>query len=513
MRTFAHRGFVAPALLALGAAIALGACSDDDADRCFFEGLCGPSNGLRAAACARRITPVVGENHTDPIYMAGFANNRTPTGVHDDVWARGVVLESRGRKVAMVVLDVIGYFNNEIRTIRSLVNDPSFDAIVVSSTHVHEGPDTMGLWGPTETETGVDVGYLDFVNRQVADCIGEAVAALEPAEIRFATGDTRGTSLPPFPDLVADGEVLQRLCVRGSFDAQGNCVDGILVEGDPGPIDNPTTPSFQVRRRGGDGGTIATLVNYASHPEALGSSNRLITSDFPHYMRTRLEERFGGVAIYMSADLGVLQGPLDVFLADENGNQVPRRTFEFAERMGNILAQRAGDAIAAVDSWDSSPEIEVAGTGPLAITVENPYFQFLGVLGVFGRRTLEQPDPSRFTTQSEVQAIRIGPAQFVVTPNELDPQIGNKYRAQMTNAEHKFVVGLGNDEIGYQMPAEKFNPSCFLCFRYNISDEDPDGECPQETNDCGTVFVNNIGPGADPQLEGIVGGLLADWNG
>ena len=502
MRTSARRKVTLSARLAIVGALALAACSDDGGG--------APQGTLRAAACARRITPVVGENHTDPIYMAGFANDRTPTGVHDDVWARGVVIESRGRKVAMVVLDVIGYFNNEIRTIRSLVNDPGFDAIVVSSTHQHEGPDTMGLWGPTETESGVDLGYLDFVNRQVADCITEATAALEPAEIRFATGDTRGTSLPPFPDLVADGEVLQRLCVGGSFDAQGNCAGGILVEGDPGPIDNPTTPSFQLRRRGG-GEIIATLVNYASHPEALGSSNRLITSDFPHYMRQRLEERFGGTAIYMSADLGVLQGPLDVFLADENGKEVPRRTFEFAERMGNILAQRAGDALAAVATWDDSPEIEVVGTGPLTIDVENPYFQFLGVLGVFGRREVESEGP-RFVVTSEVQALRIGPAQFAVTPNELDPQIGDKYRAQMTGAEHRFVVGLGNDELGYQMPAAKFNPSCFLCFRYNISGEDPDGECPQATNDCGTVFVNNIGPGADPQLEGIVGGLLADLN-
>jgi len=491
----------APAAFAL--AVGLAACSDVES---------GPSGGLRAAACARKITPVVGVNHSDPIYMAGFDNDRTPTGVHDDVWARGVVLESRGRKVAMVVLDVIGYFNNEIQTIRSLVRTPGFDAIVVSSTHNHEGPDTMGLWGESETESGVDLGYLDFVNRQVAECIDEAGEALEPAEIRFATGDTRGTSLPPFPDLVADGEVLQRLCVGGTFDAQGTCVGGIFVEGDPGTIDNPSTPSFQVRRSGGDRGTIATLVNYASHPEALGSSNRLITSDFPHYMRERLEERFGGVAIYMSADLGVLQGPLDVFLADESGREVPRRTFEFAERMGDILARRAGDALAAVERWDDDPPVEIAGTGPVSIVVENPYFQFLGVLGVFGRRSFVQPDPSTFTVTSEMQALRIGPAQFAVTPNELDPQIGNLYRARMTGAQHRFVVGLGNDEIGYQMPQAKFNPSCFLCFRFNISGEDPEGLCPQATNDCGTVFVNNIGPGADPQLQGLMDGLLAGLN-
>ena len=66
-----------------------------------------PKPMLRAAACARSITPVVGENHSDPIYIAGFGNDRQATGVHDDIWARGVILESRGKKIAMVVLDVV----------------------------------------------------------------------------------------------------------------------------------------------------------------------------------------------------------------------------------------------------------------------------------------------------------------------------------------------------------------------------------------------------------------------
>ena len=469
-----------------------------------------PQPAMRAAACARKITPMVGVNHTDPIYMAGFDNNRLATGVHDDTWARGVVIESGGRKIAMVVLDVIGYFNNEIRTIRSMVDDPSFTAIVVSSTHVHESADTMGLWGPEQVLSGVDLGYLDFINQQVVDCIREANANLTPAEIRFATGSTVGASLPPEPDLVADGEILQHLCVGGQFE-NGTCVGGMEVMGDDGPIRNPSTPSFQIRAE--DGAILATVVNYASHPEALGSDNTLITSDFPHYMRAALEERFGGIALYVSADLGVLQGPLDVFLEDDSGVMVPRRTFEFAERMGEILAQRAGDALAAVSTWERNPEIDFRESGPLQVTVENPYFQFLGQLGLFGRRDFKiEGDPEVFSTTSEAQVLRIGAAQFAITPNELDPQIGNEYRALMADAEHKFVVGLGNDEIGYQMPAAKFNPSCFLCFTFNITGVDPQGTCPQETNDCGTVFVNNSGTAAGTQLHDTLTALLDELN-
>ncbi|MDJ0786005.1 MAG: hypothetical protein QNK05_04315 [Myxococcota bacterium] len=476
--------------------------------------------GLRGAGCAVDITPVVGVNHSDPIYMAGFGQNRDAQGVRDPIWARGVVLEQGDTKLAIVTLDVVGYFYNEVQTIRALV-DPArgFDSITVTSTHNHEGPDTMGLWGADQLDSGVDLQYLDFVNDSVVECIESADDALTRAAIKFATGSTMGASLPPWPDLVADGEVLQPLLVNVPGEGP------LQLEGDPGPILNPSVPTFQVRERRTPrqrviaffrwlfgrgslsdafplGDTLATLVNYASHPEALGSGNRLLTSDFPHAMREALEARYGGVAIYMSADLGVLQGPLDVDMNDlVTGDPIPRRTFEFADEMGLRLAERAMIALESERFWDGDPEVAIASSGTIQVVVENPFFQVLGSLGIFGRRGLLQAN-DEFIVETEVQAIRIGNAQILVTPNELDPQIGNLYRDLMTGADHKFVAGLGNDEIGYQMPEAKFNPSCFICFTEVLfGNED---ECPVlETLDCGTVFQNNLGPGADPVLQAV----------
>ena len=72
------------------------------------------------------------------------------------------------------------------------------------------------------------------------------------------------------------------------------------------------------------------------------------------------------------------------------------------------------------------------------------------------------PPPFDFIPQAlgedlhtEVGALRIGDASFAVVPGELDPQIGEQYRAEMEGAEHTFIIGLGNDEVGYQLPAAK----------------------------------------------------------
>jgi hypothetical protein len=491
--------------------------------------------GLQAASCKRAITPQAGVNHTDPVFMAGFDNDRRACApgevappeancavgpAHDDLWARGILLSSGDTKIAIVTLDVVGYFYNEVQTIRSLV-DPALgiDKVIVTSTHNHEGPDTMGLWGEDPTVSGVDLGYLDHVNDEVVACIADANAALAPAEIRLGTGNTRNASLPPWPDLVADGRVLQAMVIPKQF--LKGATEDLVVQGDTGPFINATVPSLQLRDRA-TGDVLATAFNYASHPEVLADDNRALTSDFPHYAREAVERRYGGVAIYVSGDLGVLQGPLSVDVLDPlTGQPAPPRTFRKAEIMGELLAERVIEGLEG-KPWETHPQLGWWSSGPIQVKVENPFFLFLGeTLGVFGRRTLTRDANNVPFIETEANVLRVGSAQMVVTPNELDPQIGDTYRAQMTDAEHKWVLGLGNDEIGYQMPAEKFIPGCFECGLAALSDinscrfyRDFYSKLPPQgrIGICDTIFQNNIGPAADPLLRGEIGDLLDQAN-
>src|SRR5947209_3617235 len=47
----------------------------------------------------------------DGIYLAGFGNNRMATGKHDDLWARALLIESGATRIAIVSLDLIGYYS------------------------------------------------------------------------------------------------------------------------------------------------------------------------------------------------------------------------------------------------------------------------------------------------------------------------------------------------------------------------------------------------------------------
>jgi hypothetical protein len=448
--------------------------------------------------CQRDITPISPDlaaayeaafgvpavvNHSDPIFLSGFGNDRQATGYNDRLWARGVVVNGRGGRVALVALDVVGYFVNEVEIIRGMVAPESqIDYLIVHSTHQHQGPDTMGLWGPDETTSGIDFGYLGL--------------------------DVEDDGLG-----VGDGKVLAG--------------DELLAPETAGRIVDPRLALVQFTRREGPFEVLATVVNFASHPESLGSNNTLVTSDFPHYVRERLEQEFGGVAIWVSGDLGVLQGPLDIDVLDpETGQPAPRRTFRFAEVHGAQLAERAISTVDRKKPGHPSPKIRFASASPVAIQLDNPFFRFFIAIGVIDpRRSLftdGTPDPSvgfpfpppfdgipqalGKDLQTEVGAFRIGEGSFAVVPSELDPQIGEIYREHMAGAEHTFIVGLGNDEIGYQLPKDKWDDSCHACAPFVLGGVPQ--FCPIQPIDCNTVFINNVGREVDPTVSGALLPLL-----
>jgi len=516
-------------LLALCLALAIPALAvaDDDAGGSLSVGTCKKeitpiSPSLQAAYLAAFGVAGV-PNHTNPVYMAGFGDNRTALGYHDKLWARGVVLDRKGKRVAIVAVDLIGYFKNEVDTIRGLVSPASeVDFVLVASTHQHEGPDTIGIWGADAQSSGIDFGYLDFVNATVADCIDEAAASLEKARVYYATTNSAGLSIGT--DAEDDG--------FGVSDGKVLAGDMALAPATQGRIVDPKIAIMQVTQRDGDGlSVLATLVNFGSHPESLGSTNRQITADFPHYVRERIEAEYGGLAIWLSGDLGVLQGPLDIDVLDPvTQAAAPRRTFRFAEVHGTQVAERAIAAIDAVrikngepnpSNGDPAPKMDFATVNPVAVRLDNPFFRFFIALGVIDSRrqlyTNGVPDPSIGTLpppadflpaaagedlHTEVSAVRIGNGAFAVVPTELDPQIGSGYRQQLedaTGAEHTFIAGLGNDEIGYQVPFAKWDNSCHACASYIIIGQPQ--FCPLFPNiDCNTVFQNNVGQQVDPSV-------------
>ncbi len=203
------------------------------------------------------------------VYMGGFGQMRKSRGVHDDLYARALVLRQGKEKLAMVAIDCVGIQRTDILKLKAGVPGFRPDQILIASTHTHSGPDTIGFWGLPPLFSGMDEKYMQRLGKAVADIIKKADAAAVPASSFVAVYQ-------------ADPSIM--------FNAN---------EGEP-EDHNLGLIVFKDLK----GGSIATLWNLAGHAETMWGDNHLITADFPGRVNELIEKESGAGTIFFNADLG-----------------------------------------------------------------------------------------------------------------------------------------------------------------------------------------------------------------
>jgi len=406
----------------------------------------------------------------DGIFMAGFGNDRIATGKHDDLWARALVVESGATRLAIVSVDVIGYYQNAgyYGTVHaSKLIDPKLgiQEIILSSTHNHEGPDTIGLWGNTSVSGGTFPLYLKFVDRQIARVVTLAAKSMVP--VRMKLGATNAQSSPSLAGLQT------------------------RTDGRPPMFYDDELRVMQFVTAGGadKDRVIATLVNWNTHPESMEDENTILTSDFPGTVRDELEKRYGGTAIYVSGDLGAVEivgdndrGSRTVFDGKEfpivKGNKTASISFARTEAIGREVAKAAIEAIANSE-WSADSSVSIKKR-ELRLPMDNRGYQFLLAKGILahlpGFDVAGGPQ-----VLSTIYSVRLGDAQIITVPGELFPEI--YYGAakhgrddcpkaatgrppeppvrDFMRAKYKFVLGLSPDELGYLVPGYDFHGPIF----------------------------------------------------
>jgi len=219
-----------------------------------------------AGAAALPITPLP-EHLEERLYLGGYDGylGRPAGGVHDDLFARALVLGDGDTTIALIALDLVGMSNRHIARIRASVSrrlEMPEPAVLVACTHTHAGPDLQGLWG------GVSPGYATHVRRQAVRAALQAAADRREAALRVATSKVRGRTVNrrgwPHTD-----NVMSVLQARDSHDD-----------------------------------AIATLVNFAAHATVTQEANVDISRDFPGALVDSLESTAGGVVLFVNADEG-----------------------------------------------------------------------------------------------------------------------------------------------------------------------------------------------------------------
>ena len=406
----------------------------------------------------------------DGIFIAGFGNDRIATGKHDDLWARALVLASGTTRIAIVSLDLIGYYQNAgyygVDQARKLL-DPKLgiQEVIVASTHNHEGPDTIGLWGNSPISDGKFPLYLKFVDRQIARAITLAAQATVPVRMKL------GITNPKLSPSLANMQTRTAGRPPLFFDEEMRVMQFVGTDG----ADKDKV--------------IATLINWNTHPESMDEENTLLTSDFPGVARDVIEKRYGGTAIYISGDLGAVEivndedpSPRTVFDGQNfpivKNNIAATFTFPRTEAIGREVVRAAEDAIEKGE-WSAVPSLSVRKR-EFRAPLDNLGYQFLlskGVLGrLFGADLAGGPQ-----VISTVYVLRLGDAQIITVPGELFPEVyygvathrrtdcpkGDTGRPaepavrDFMDAKYKFVFGLAPDELGYFVPGYDFDAPSF----------------------------------------------------
>lgn len=402
------------AILALTVCGCIGACA----------GAAPPAPELKAGVADVLITPLPPGasgapdlfRSSQPLYLDGYYADRPQSGVHDDLHVKALVLDDGQRRIALLSLDLIYLFAQWVDAIK--VGAVGFDAanVVVTCTHTHSAPCTIGIFGPQRRAINLD--YVSWVIGRSVQAIGQAAATLRPATLAFGQAD--------LPIAVEQREGRPERVMASVAHNWHN----------PGVFD-PSVTVMRVRDAK-SGANMATLVNFGSHPDALPETSTVVSADWAMYLYRDVSKALGGVTLFINGALGGIEP------ADLSGSE------QWVERMGRTLAKTAIEAAQAAEPA-AEPRIRVA-CARARFPVTTPDILKAVRAGIIPVRV----DADNVTT-CDMQMIAIGPAEMITIPGEPHPEFAAKLKRIMSG-KYQFVLAAANHCLGYFVAKETWDP-------------------------------------------------------
>lgn len=183
--------------------------------------------------------------------LAGYDYERHAEGIHDNLYARAIVIE-KGELFVIVELDLLGVDRFFVDFLCSSLTEKyavKKDNILVSCIHTHSGPKGISI------PSSFDNNLIDYIIRQVAFAVGEALENMDCFTLSYRNSRLQGVGLNRnSPSAAIDNELKVILFTRE---------------------DNKKI----------------VLYNYACHPTVMNRLNMQISADYPGEASALLESR------------------------------------------------------------------------------------------------------------------------------------------------------------------------------------------------------------------------------
>lgn len=362
---------------------------------------------LYAGVCETNITPPLG------VWMCGYAFRPSGcTAVHDELYARALVLNDGRTSVAILAMDLLGLDFDLVQQVREGIAKQTGlapEAILLNATHTHGGPNVREF----NCMGSRDPAYIDVLVRKLIGVAVQAANQLQPASVAYGTApaqigvNRRQTSRTGGPTHIGRNYA--------------------------GPVDSRVRALVVLDSRGEP---FALLFSHACHPTTLGGENLQITADYPGVACEVIREELGGRELPF-----FLQG------CAGNINPHPRGAYEDAARHGQTLAA------AALEAADEAQPLESGDLSFAEKTIS---------LSVLPPPSIEQCDRNIAEWRQKLEAERAGGhqgrilhAEGLLTFSEYERRLatGEETVKELPFAIQRVSLG-GLDLLG--MPGEMF---------------------------------------------------------
>lgn len=368
-------------------------------------------------------------------YIAGHGSGHVMEGVLTDVFVHAVWIDV-GSDEGIVWLsgDIVGLTNIEVNEIRRRIKaEPELSKCVginFSCTHSHSGIDTVGYWGKANAlkipSNGKDEVYMEKLFSQSVKAAKVAFANRTPGKLYTGRHSIEGGLFTKrrLPD---KHEVLTR-----------------------------------IRFVPDDGSAETWLINVGAHPNSLGGANRMLSGEYPYFLRQRVAEKTGANVLFGIGAIGGMDAA--EFDADDKVNNI--------KMQGEFFA----DAAIAVDNDKLLEPVIKTNTRQFYLPVDNYVLLLLAMKGTmsFNPFPCKESDTG-VAMRTEMTYMTFGSQKILLLPGEnfvctvyggyepaersstgKGPEINPAPLAEICGDSEIIEYGITNDMAGYVVAPNDF---------------------------------------------------------
>ena len=428
---------------------------------------------LRAGAARTCVTPALGT------IMNGGVGPGVARHIHDDLFARALVLDDGATRLAFVVVDTCVLDRPVVEQAKALIEQHtglSRKQVMISATHTHSAGSVCGAH-----LTEADPAYRAWLPGRIADALRCAVHNLGPARLGWGSG-----SLPQHVFcrrlFVKPGLVYTNQLGATNDLAKMNWDSPHPADGDPtGPVDPEV---FVLSVQHADGRPLALLANYSLHYVGDVGPGHL-SADYFGAFADRIQQLLGAdrqdppfVGILCNGTSGDINN-VDPRAKRPNAppyTQIRRVAEDTAQEVLRVTRALGHRDDVALGSAQSELRVAIRRPDPAAVAEARA---FLGtrtnLTGWTDNYAREQVLLAEYPAEVELrlQVFRIGEVAVAAWPGEIFAASGLRLK-ERSPVKPLFNVGLANGWFGYIPPPEQFAYGAYETWRMRTS--------PLETN-------------------------------